>query len=189
MKDHVSHLTPKKIKHLQFNVLDPEEIKTLSLLEVKTAGLFEPNSNKPEKEGPLDARMGVSIKGEICETCGLSLADCIGHFGHIEFPLPVLHQGYFKKTLKILQCICKKCSRLLLEEPDRRKFLSSLRRPGMDNTQKDEVVKKVEKLCKSFTVCPYCCNLNGKLTCLLVIIELNCLQRYCKKGRCAQVDP
>ncbi|KAJ9083946.1 DNA-directed RNA polymerase III subunit C1 (rpo31) [Entomophthora muscae] len=161
MKDHVSHLTPKRIKHIQFNALNPEEIKTMSLFELTTPDLFMPNSNRAERFGPLDERMGISDKVTLCETCGLNLQECMGHFAHIDFPLPIFHIGFFQMTLKTLQCICKSCSRLLLEEPDRRKYLASLRRPGIDNTQKMEQVKKVIELCKKAVVCPYCSNING----------------------------
>jgi DNA-directed RNA polymerase III subunit RPC1 len=35
----------------------------------------------------------------------------------------VLQIGYFKNTVQLLQCICKTCSRVLLAEEDRRKWL------------------------------------------------------------------
>jgi DNA-directed RNA polymerase III subunit RPC1 len=31
--------------------------------------------------------------------------------------------GYFKNTVQLLQCICKTCSRVLLPEEERRKWL------------------------------------------------------------------
>ncbi len=50
---------------------------------------------------------GVSQKDAKCDTCGKSLADCIGHYGYIDLELPIFHVGYFRSTLFILQNICK----------------------------------------------------------------------------------
>lgn len=35
------------------------------------------------------------------------LADCSGHFGHIELALPVFHIGYLNQTIDLLKCVCK----------------------------------------------------------------------------------
>lgn len=58
---------------------------------------------RPQPNGVLDPRLGVSNKRAICETCGQALADCTGHFGYIRLELPVFHIGYFKNTVQILQ--------------------------------------------------------------------------------------
>lgn len=42
--------------------------------------------------------------------------DCAGHFGFIKLELPCFHIGYFKHTLTILQCICKTCATVLLDQ-------------------------------------------------------------------------
>lgn len=52
-------------------------------------------------------RQGTSEKNAYCETCGLSSADCVGHYAYIKLALPVFHVGYFKHIIAILQCICK----------------------------------------------------------------------------------
>ena len=56
------------------------------------------------------------------------LAECAGHFGYIQLELPCFHVGYFKHTLTILQCICKKCSRILLPIADRKKYLKQFQK-------------------------------------------------------------
>lgn len=50
---------------------------------------------------------GTTDKRGECSTCKGKLTDCAGHFGHIRLALPVLHIGYFKHCIAILQCICK----------------------------------------------------------------------------------
>ena len=47
------------------------------------------------------------MKDNNCETCGKSLADCIGHYGFIDLELPCFHIGYFRTTITLLQMICK----------------------------------------------------------------------------------
>ena len=60
------------------------------------------------KNGPLDPLMGISSKGDTkCGTCGHNLDACNGHFGHVRLALPAFHIGYLKKTITILQNICK----------------------------------------------------------------------------------
>ena len=50
---------------------------------------------------------GTSDKSARCETCGLGLSDCAGHFGVVTLEMPVFHVGFFKATVSILQRICK----------------------------------------------------------------------------------
>lgn len=50
---------------------------------------------------------GTNQKDANCETCGLGLAECVGHYGYIELALPVFHVGYFRSVITILQTICK----------------------------------------------------------------------------------
>lgn len=42
--------------------------------------------------------------------------DCPGHFGHIELCRAVYHCGFIDEIVRILRCVCFKCSRLLLDE-------------------------------------------------------------------------
>lgn len=55
----------------------------------------------------MDPRLGISNKSDICETCGGDLQECNGHFGYVRLVLPAFHVGYFKRTIEILQDICK----------------------------------------------------------------------------------
>ncbi|KZT13183.1 uncharacterized protein LAESUDRAFT_719507 [Laetiporus sulphureus 93-53] len=57
--------------------------------------------------------------------------------------MPVLHIGYFRHTISILQCICKACARVLLEEPDWRTYLKRFRRPNLENIQWQALCKAV----------------------------------------------
>ncbi|KAI9297500.1 beta and beta-prime subunits of DNA dependent RNA-polymerase [Neoconidiobolus thromboides FSU 785] len=173
MKEHVSNSAPKKIKYIQFGVLSQTEIQNLSEFEVYQKDFYHPGERLPVEYGVLDRRLGISDKINSCETCGLRLADCIGHFAHIQLPLPVYHVGFFRTIITILQDICKKCSKVLLEEKERRKFLKRLRAPRLENLQKMKIIKEVNTACKKVVHCPYCGNSNGvvKKTGVLKIIH------------------
>ena len=60
--------------------------------------------------------MGILELNETCPTCHQNSKHCVGHFGHINLNVPVLHPLYHRLILSILKCICFKCSRLLLSE-------------------------------------------------------------------------
>ncbi|VDN32932.1 unnamed protein product [Cylicostephanus goldi] len=53
-------------------------------------------------------------------TCAGNLADCPGHFAHLELARPVFHIGFLTKTLKVLRCVCFYCSKLLLDKDNQR---------------------------------------------------------------------
>ena len=55
----------------------------------------------------LHQLQGTSEKDNNCETCGKSLADCIGHYGFVDLELPCFHIGFFRTTITLLQMICK----------------------------------------------------------------------------------
>ena len=87
----------------------------------------------------------------------------MGHFGFIKLVLPVLHIGYLKFIIHILQVICKSCSRILLPEKDRRAFLQELRRPNIDNLRRTQICKKIFKEARKSSKCDKCGSLNGKV--------------------------
>ena len=111
--------------------------------------------------GPMDTHMGISSKQGKCGTCGEGLDKCNGHFGHIKLALPAFHVGYLKHIIEVLNCICKDCSRVLLDEVERRRYLRSMRRPDMDTLRKGAVTKKILDDCRKKKTCPYCGALQG----------------------------
>ncbi|KAI0056684.1 beta and beta-prime subunits of DNA dependent RNA-polymerase [Artomyces pyxidatus] len=161
MKDVVSHNAPKVIKRLQFSTLNAQDVVKISEFQVTHRDLYTPIDRAPVKNGVLDRRLGTSEKGAFCETCGLNAVDCVGHYAYIKLVVPVFHIGYFKHTIGILQCICKTCARVLLEEPDRRTYLKRFRRPNLENVQRQILVKAVNTAARKTVYCPYCTATNG----------------------------
>lgn len=162
MKEVVVDVVPKKIKGLSFSALSAADIVAQSEVEISTRDLFDLDNGRTAKAGgALDPKMGVSSSQGECATCHGNLASCHGHFGHIKLALPVFHIGYFKATIQILQSICKSCGGLLLSEDDKRKFLAELRRPGIDNLRRMNILKKILDQCKKQRRCFKCGHLNG----------------------------
>ena len=62
--------------------------------------------------------MGVIDHGKICPTDGLDNRFCPGYFGHIELCRPVFHIQFLPIILKILKCVCMRCSKLLINKED-----------------------------------------------------------------------
>ena len=60
--------------------------------------------------------MGVLDFGRLCPTDESSHELCPGYFGHIELARPVFYIQYFTHILKILRCVCFKCSKLLIDK-------------------------------------------------------------------------
>ena len=103
-----------KIKAIKFGVFSEREIHQLSTTEITCSSLYNPDTLKPNENGPLDPRLGLSGGKDVCATCNLRVDSCVGHFGHIDLVLPCFHIGYVKQVIQILRMICKSCARLLL---------------------------------------------------------------------------
>ena len=129
-----------------------EEIERLAEYEVISDRGYEQPGRIPVVNGVLDRRLGISDKFNACETCGMRMTDCPGHFGFIKLELPVLHIGYLKQTVAVLQCICKTCSRILLPPKERLKFRKAFMHPitMVDTVRRSGVFKKV---------CAYACSM------------------------------
>ncbi|CAG8437968.1 16808_t:CDS:10 [Acaulospora morrowiae] len=158
MKEQIVETAPRR---MQFSVLSPQEIIKNSQLAITHRDLFNEN-RAPMENGVLDTRLGTSDHDILCETCGEKMAQCIGHFGYIKLILPVFHIGYFKAVINMLQNICKTCSRVLLEENDRRTFLKRLRN-SKEPSARAKIEKAINAACKKVVECPYCKGINGSV--------------------------
>ena len=71
---------------------------------------------KPKRGGLADPRLGAMDKTQKCDTCMGSMAECPGHFGHLELAKPMFHTGFMRTVLTVLRCVCFSCSRILSDE-------------------------------------------------------------------------
>ena len=164
VKEQVLDHVPRRIKELNFGISAKQDIVKQGVIEVCHRELYDLARNRaPTEHGPLDARLGLSDKSGHCRTCGEPLQVCMGHYGYVKLVLPVLHIGYFKFIVQVLQIICKSCSAILLDEASRRKFLQELRRPNLDNLRRSQICKRIAKEARKPHACPKCATLNGRV--------------------------
>ena len=85
-----------------------QDIVNQSVVQVCDRALYDlARDRAPAANGPLDPLMGLSGKIGCCQTCGEPMQKCNGHFGYVKLALPALHIGYLRKTIMVLQDICK----------------------------------------------------------------------------------
>ncbi|KAH9982072.1 beta and beta-prime subunits of DNA dependent RNA-polymerase [Lactifluus volemus] len=108
----------RKVKEVQFGILSPEEIKAYSVVKVEHPEVMDETGHRPKLGGLMDPRMGTIDRNFKCQTCGESMSECPGHFGHIELARPVFHPGFIVKVKKILESICVNCGKLKADISD-----------------------------------------------------------------------
>jgi DNA-directed RNA polymerase II subunit RPB1 len=127
---------------IQFSILSPDEIRKSSVAEITSKDTYV--NNKTVVGGMFDSRMGILEPGLICPTDGLDYIQCPGYFGHIELAKPVFYIQYLDTVVNIIQSICIKCSKLLI---DKKKYHSLL------SLSNDKRWKQVHALCHKVTRC------------------------------------
>ncbi|QIX00009.1 hypothetical protein AMS68_005526 [Peltaster fructicola] len=165
-KEQVFDRPAKRIKSLAFGILSAQEVVAQSVVGVTDRNLYDlerpvGKARQPTAGGPLDRRLGTSSKSDDCTTCGQGLKECNGHFGHVQLALPVFHFGFLKKIIETLNCICKDCCRVLVQDDVVRSYHRQLRRPGLEALKKDAICKAIIAECKKQKICPHCHAYNG----------------------------
>ena len=110
----LSAKTPARVIGIQMSMMSPEEILRNSVVEVTSKETYKDNKEIPG--GLFDPRMGVLGPGIICPTDGLTYIDTPGYFGHIVLAKPVFFLHHIKEIMKVLKCVCFKCSKLLISK-------------------------------------------------------------------------
>ena len=109
----------RHIDHIDFDVLPNEEIKNRSAFGKDSQGTLFPDlyeNNEPRKDGLADPRLGTVDINTVCPTCGFDTNFCPGHSGHMNLVEPFFHIGFRSHIKKFLDCICLKCSRVLIHK-------------------------------------------------------------------------
>jgi DNA-directed RNA polymerase II subunit RPB1 len=136
----------RKVRNVQFGVLSPDEIRTMSVVEVEKPDSHD-ERGRPVKDGIDDPRMGTNDRLLHCQSCSGSIHDCPGHFGHINLAMPVFNVGYLNMVQKVLRCVCFSCSKLLADSSDPRfKAACKQKRPT-------ERFKMMAEACKGRSIC------------------------------------
>jgi DNA-directed RNA polymerase III subunit RPC1 len=147
--------------HISFGVFTDEDMRRLSHTQIVNTELYQPQQKKPFPYGVLDPHLGTSSRSSLCETCGLDIKECVGHFGYIHFELPVFHIGYLKNIIEILQRICKSCAKILLLPSETASYLRRFRNPNLEVLVRKKLYKDIGEKCKKVAKCPHCNDING----------------------------
>lgn len=139
----------RQLSHVQFGILSPEEIRRMSVAEIKHERSYE--NGIPKDEGIADRRLGANGPTFPCMTCNCDDDCCPGHFGHLELVKAMYNIGFMSVTLNILRCVCHFCSKLLATEEQIAVLLKIRRRSTRMRTAVSELHKGKKK----------CVGLNG----------------------------
>lgn len=170
---------PKRIDSIKFSLMDPNEIRKMSAVEVKTADTYKDDGHA-YKQGLMDPKMGVIDPGIRCETCGNKHNECPSHFGHIALELPVMHIGFTMLIKTALKSTCNQCSKILLHsapethplDPEkseqdyyRDRVHDVMRKHGVGSTEFKKIIKEIEKECSMArrAICMHCGSEQGKI--------------------------
>ncbi|XP_010535561.1 PREDICTED: DNA-directed RNA polymerase III subunit 1 [Tarenaya hassleriana] len=164
-KPYIEDVGPRRIKSIEFSIFSETEVMKAAEVQV-WQGVYYDTNGKPIEGGLLDPRMGPPNKKGKCTTCDGNFQNCPGHYGYLKLALPVYNIGYFNNILDILKCICKRCSRMLLDEKLSEDYLKKMRNPKMESLKKTELAKAVVKKCSAMAsskiiTCKKCGYLNG----------------------------
>lgn len=142
----------KKISCIEFSVFRNKDVKLYSAVSGDPFGidLAESYENyEPKKGGLVDLRLGTCDIYLPCTTCGQNSLDCPGHFGHTILASPVFNFGFLNHLKNLLQCVCLKCSNLLVEKSDIQ-FKKAL------NKKCESRFKEIKMLTKNVNYCFHC---------------------------------
>jgi DNA-directed RNA polymerase beta' subunit len=142
----------KKISCIEFSVFRNKDVKLYSAVSSDPFGidLAESYENyEPKKGGLVDLRLGTCDIYLPCTTCGQNSLDCPGHFGHTILASPVFNFGFLNHLKNLLQCVCLKCSNLLVEKSDVQ-FKKAL------NKKCESRFKEIKMLTKNVNYCFHC---------------------------------
>jgi DNA-directed RNA polymerase beta' subunit len=159
--------------------MDPNEIRKMSAVEVKTADTYKDDGHA-FRQGLMDSRMGVIEPGVRCETCGNKHDKCPSHFGHIQLELPIIHIGFTNLIKTALKSTCNTCSRILLHEREgthpidpekseqdyyRNRVIDVVQKHGLGSSEFTKIIKEIEKICSGAkrAVCMHCGEEQGKI--------------------------
>ncbi len=138
---------PKAIAGIRFGLLSPDEIRKMSVQRIINPDTHD-EEGMPIPQGLMDNALGTIEPGKRCATCRNKFGPCPGHFGHLELQRPIIHIGFNKTIYKILQVICRSCSRIMLKPKQIRRLARELRE-GKETTGTLDSVKLEEILARA----------------------------------------
>jgi len=146
----------KNIKGIKFGILSPDEIRKMSVTAIITPDVYDEDGT-PIEGSVMDPRLGVIEPGQKCPTCGNTLGNCPGHFGHIELVRPVIHVGFVKHVYEFLKATCRRCGRVKISEDEIEKYsriYNAIKKRWPSAARR--LTEYVKKTAMKAQVCPHC---------------------------------
>ncbi len=137
---------------VEFSIFTNKDIKRYSAVKNDPLGISVAESYdnyEPKKGGLVDLRLGTCDPYLPCSTCGLNSNECPGHFGHTELAEPVFNYGFLNHLKSVLQCVCLRCSNILIDKTSELSATMLLKKPK-------KRFLAMRKLCKNVNHCHHC---------------------------------
>jgi DNA-directed RNA polymerase II subunit RPB1 len=159
MFSHPYDASVQRVRHVQFSLMSPEEVRARSVCEVKNKESGKVHANcTADPCGLFDPRM-CTQDWTVCETDGLSQELCPGYFGHIELSMPVYYWHFQEAIVKTLKCVCYRCGRLRVRKDARWRAafdsIASMQSGARRMARTIEVVER-ERPSSKVVKCPHC---------------------------------
>ncbi|KAK4040572.1 hypothetical protein C8A01DRAFT_35436 [Parachaetomium inaequale] len=113
------------LESVEFTFLSADEIRSISVKRIENDSTFD-NLLNPVPGGLYDPALG-SWGDALCRTCNLNQAQCPGHPGHIELPVPVYHPVFMDQAYRLLRAQCVYCHRFRLPRHEVHKYICMFR--------------------------------------------------------------
>jgi DNA-directed RNA polymerase beta' subunit len=146
--------TLAKIQHIQWGALTGDQWLRYSVVDItlpspKDITMSKDDETDPRLNTPYDPRLGEQRDRVPCATCNQYNITCPGHFGTIRLPFPIYNRSFTPILIKILQCVCRHCSRPRI-------LPSHIDIQGFSKLNDFQRVKALAEKCnKSVKVCPW----------------------------------
>ncbi len=129
----------KVLDKLRFSLFSPEMIRKMSAAKIIVPDTYD-DDGYPIDGGLVDTRLGVVDPGLRCKTCGGTVKECPGHFGHIDLVRPIVHVEFAKHLYYVLKSTCPSCHKMLSKKPVSREF-SALEK-AVETTEEEKPAKQ-----------------------------------------------
>lgn len=154
----------RRVKRLQFGIVNPQELKQYSVTQAITVNgkkippgvtRYETHiAGQPVYGGANDPRLG-----------NLHDKSDPGYFGHLELARPVYHQGFIQVCLKVVRCVCFHCARFKMRD-DEFKFVKA-----KQVKSKKKRLAELHDLLRNKKQCDHCQGLQPKITKVALSLE------------------
>lgn len=155
-REKLSILTPQNRSVLKSMISQEESELPILEIEEIVLNLYDPDMdmtemkqiNRPLEKGESlrnlsntvnDPDLGPMDYDELCSTCNKEYGTCPGHYGYIPLNFMIYNPLYMTLLVRVMNCICTTCSRLLLSEDE-------IKQAGIHLYEGEERLKLLEEL-------------------------------------------